>query len=227
MPNLKSSSSDVHSCFISLPYPFCSLNANRSLCTPFSVMKSYYFWINPAISLCSETRWQWRQITFEVSFTIPHPEVYSKSFLSLCVDSVQVSTGWQLLPAVFILLGSVSPGEAMTETRPDGAGERGRAGLSDPDNCTTFKVSENSSNRKEKPQVRSLKYLSQLLALRLNGETFLKSLLQSFRIDPNNVTHILWHCSLQRFQYKLKPYSFTLRLCYKWYPATVTLYDYW
>ncbi len=117
--------------------------------------------------------------------------------------------------------------EAMTETRPDGAGERGRAGRSDPDNCTTFKVSENSSNRKEKPQVRSLKYLSQLLALRLNGETFLKSLLQSFRIDPNNVTHILWHCSLQRFQYKLKPYSFTLRLCYKWYPATVTLYDYW
>jgi len=31
------------------------------------------------------------------------------------------------------LLRSVSPGEAMTKTRPDGAGERGRVGCSQPD----------------------------------------------------------------------------------------------
>lgn len=35
-------------------------------------------------------------------------------------------------PCSVFLLGSVSPGETMTETRPDGAGERGRAG-SQPD----------------------------------------------------------------------------------------------
>lgn len=36
-------------------------------------------------------------------------------------------------PCSVFLLGSVSPGEAMTETRPDGAGERGRVGRSQPD----------------------------------------------------------------------------------------------
>ncbi len=65
-------------------YSLCSLNANRSLCTPFSVMKSYYFWINPAISLCSETRWQWRQITFEVSLPFHTRKSTVKVFVTMC-----------------------------------------------------------------------------------------------------------------------------------------------
>lgn len=36
-------------------------------------------------------------------------------------------------PCSVFLLGSVSPGETMTETRPDGAGERDRAGRSQPE----------------------------------------------------------------------------------------------
>lgn len=135
----------MHSCFTSLPFPFVLWTDCETL----------LFLINPAIFLCRANRWQWKQLTFKVTLTIAHPKVYIVLFCQRNFCHYGFLAGEHRVAAAsfsVFLLRSVSPGEAMTKTRPDGAGERGIVGCSQPDqlHCIQGEWKRSLQERKSK-----------------------------------------------------------------------------